>query len=177
MVFGHAALGSLGNQFVFRRAPLALCLAAAFGPDWIDKPLKLVFGLPGHGIAHSLIGGALLLGLFALLCRRLRLPDAWIGVVIVFWGLHLGCDLARAPVLFWPLLGAFPVHDATTAEMAWRFYAASPLSGLAWCDIGLTILAVAARLALPSGTFPGLRPALATRLSTGNERHFIDTKP
>lgn len=147
MVFGHAALGSLGNQFALRRAPLALCVIAAFGPDWIDKPLKLFFGLPGHGIAHSLIGGALFLGLFAVICRRARLPASWPLVVAAFWSLHLVCDVVRAPVLFWPLLGAFPTVDASTAEMAWRFYTVSPRSALAWCDITLTALAVSARLA------------------------------
>ena len=177
MVFGHAALGALGNRFVCRKTPLMLCVVAAFGPDWIDKPLKLFFGLPGHGIAHSLIGGLLFIALAAALFRRLRLPASWPLVVAVFWSLHLGCDLVRAPVLFWPFLGPFPVHDASTAEMAWRFYTARPLSALAWCDLALTAAAVAARLGLPAGWGQGVRPALAWRLTTRKERRFIDTKP
>ncbi|WP_300156965.1 hypothetical protein [Solidesulfovibrio sp.] len=157
MVFGHLAAGSLGNRFLFRRAGLSFCLVAAFGPDWIDKPLKLFFGLPGHGIAHSLIGAALFLAAFAWACRRLALPASWPWVAAFFWGLHFACDLVKPAVLFWPLLGPFPVYAGTTAEAAWNFYSSRPLSGLAWCDLALVALAAAVR---PVDAWP--RPAVVS---------------
>ena len=156
MVFGHLAAGSLGQQFLFRRAGLPFCLIAAFGPDWIDKPLKLFFGLPGHGIAHSLCGAALFLAAFAWACRRFSLPASWPFVAALFWALHFLCDMVKPAALLWPVLGPFPVYAHTTAEAAWNFYAARPLSTMAWCDLTLVALAVAARLAvLPR------RPAMA----------------
>lgn len=167
MVFGHLAVGSLGSQYFFRRAGLPFCLIAAFGPDWIDKPLKLAFGLPGHFLAHSLLGSALLLVVFARLCRRWSLPDSWPAVAFFFWGLHLLCDLVRFPVLFWPLGGSFPVNAASTAELAWQFYTARPLSVLAWCDLALAAVALAARFGPQALTGPGFRAAWASRLTLG----------
>lgn len=153
MVFGHLAAGSLGQQYLFRRAGLPFCLIAAFGPDWIDKPLKLFFGLPGHGIAHSLCGAALFLAAFAWACRRFSLPACWPFAAAFFWALHFLCDMVKPAALLWPVLGSFPVYAHTTAEAAWNFYAARPLSTMAWCDLTLVALAVAARLAaLPRRT-------------------------
>jgi len=45
------------------------------------------------------------------------------------------------------VFGPFPSHCATTAAMAWDFYAARPLSAMAWADLALTALALAARAA------------------------------
>ncbi|MHC1713960.1 MAG: hypothetical protein AB9872_17600 [Solidesulfovibrio sp.] len=146
MVLGHAAVASLLQQFWLRRVSVPFCLAAAYGPDWIDKPLKLVFGLPGHGIAHSLIGSTLLLLLFWMLCRRLSLPTSWPAVVVLFWGLHLLCDAVGPHVFFWPFFGTFPVKDVGIAGAVGHFYFSRPLASLAWCDIGLTLLALMARL-------------------------------
>jgi hypothetical protein len=153
MVLGHAAVASLSQQFWLRRVSLPVCLVAAYGPDWVDKPLKLVFGLPGHCIAHSLIGSTLLLLLFWQLCRRLSLPASWPAVAVLFWGLHLLCDVVGPQVLFWPFFGAFPVKDGGIAGLARDFYFSRPLIPLAWCDIGLTLLAITARLR------PVMRPA------------------
>ena len=146
MVFGHAAIGSLLHQTRLPRAGLAFCLIAAFGPDWFDKPLKLLFRLSGHGIAHSLIGSAAILGLFWWVCRRWRLPDSWPFWAAVLWGLHLACDLPGATVLCWPLFGQFPTLAESTAALAWKFYTVRPLSALALTDLALTALALAARL-------------------------------
>lgn len=154
MVFGHAALGSLGNQLRPVRGGLPFCLAAAYGPDWLDKPLKLFFGLSGHGIAHSLLGSLLFLALFRWLCRRWSLPAAWPLAAVLLWTLHLVCDQVRAAVLFWPVFGPFSLQPASTTRLAWNFYAAPPLSALAWCDIALTLLAITARL------LPVSRPAV-----------------
>lgn len=165
MVFGHLAVGSLGEQRLFRRAGLPFCLIAAFGPDWIDKPLKLFFDLPGHGIAHSLLGTTLFLLAFTWLCRRFALPRFWPFAATCFWGLHLLCDQVKPAVLFWPILGAFPTYAATTAEAAYNFYTARPLSGLALVDLGLVAIALAARL-----------PAWTGRLQPRFERPPVDTK-
>ena len=147
MVFGHLAAGSLGQQCLFRRAGLPFCLVAAFGPDWIDKPLKLFLGLPGHGIAHSLCGTALFLGAFAWACRRFSLPACWPVAAAFFWALHLLCDMVKPAALLWPVLGPFPVFTKSTSALAWSFYTARPLSTMAWCDLALVALAAAARLA------------------------------
>ncbi|WP_428566167.1 MAG: hypothetical protein ACP59X_05865 [Solidesulfovibrio sp. DCME] len=151
MVLGHLGAGSLGAQCLFRRAGLPFCLIAAFGPDWIDKPLKLLFDLPGHGIAHSLLGGLAFLAAFAWACRRFSLPGSWPYVAAFFWGLHGLCDLVKPEALLWPFLGPFPTYAATTAESVRNFYAARPLSSLAAWDLGLALAALAARL-------PGLVP-------------------
>ncbi len=156
MVFGHLAAGSLGQQCLFRRAGLPFCLIAAFGPDWIDKPLKLFFDLPGHGIAHSLCGTALFLGAFAWACRRFSLPACWPVAATFFWALHLLCDMVKPAALLWPVLGPFPVFTKSTSALAWSFYTARPLSTMAWCDLALVALAAAARL-----TALQRRPAMA----------------
>jgi hypothetical protein len=145
MLFGHAAVASLGQQYFFRRAGLPFCLVAAFGPDWIDKPLKLVFGFSGHGVAHSLIGSVVALTLVWLACRRLALPESWPAAVVLLWAAHLVCDWVGPRTLFWPFAGSFPVNPASSAELAWQFYFSRPLIPLAWCDIVLTLVAVAAR--------------------------------
>ncbi len=161
MVFGHAAAGSLCQQFWLRRFSPWFCLAAAFGPDWIDKALKLVFGLPGHGLAHSLIGSAMFVALLWFGCVRAGLSARLPACIAFFWGLHLLCDWVHAEVLFWPLLGPFPVNATPTATLAFRFYTSWPLIPLARVDIALTILAVAARL----GPWFVRRPVLATILN------------
>lgn len=178
MVLGHLAAGSLGEQFLFRRAGLPFCLVAAFGPDWIDKPLKLFFDLPGHGLAHSLLGAALLWTVFAWLCRRFYLPRSWPYILAFFWGLHFLCDLVKPAALFWPLLGPFPTYATTTAQSVRNFYTARPLSGLALCDLSLAAAALAARLAAgparAGGRFAVCRPGRELPLA---KRRFIDTKP
>jgi len=145
MLLGHAACASLVQQYRLRQVGLPFCLIAAFGPDWVDKPLKLLFDLSGHGLAHSLIGSVILLAFFAWLCHRLALPESWPVVVAFFWVLHLLCDWVGFEVLFWPFFGPFPVNTANSAELAWNFYFSRPLIPLAWCDIALTLLAVTAR--------------------------------
>lgn len=170
MVFGHAAAASLLQQTWLRRVSLPLCLAAAYGPDWIDKPLKLCFGLAGHGFAHSLIGSLAVLALVWFLCRRADLPDQVPAVVAFFWVLHLLCDWVHATVLFWPFFGPFPATPLSTATLARDFYLSWPLGPLAWCDVALSALALAARAAGRPALvrFPG---------SCGKKRPFIDTKP
>lgn len=167
MVLGHAACALLARRFAPRlAADLPLCLLAAYGPDWCDKPLKMAFGLSGHGIGHSLIGSALLLFLFRLACRRWGLPASWPAVAVGFWALHLLCDAPGTNVLFWPFFGAFPLRPEGTFVLALSFYGARPLGTLAWLDIVLTLLAGAAWL-WPAGRLAPRRPAGAPKALSG----------
>ncbi len=149
MLLGHAAVGSLAGRSLFRGLSAPLLVAAAYGPDWLDKPLKFLFGTPGHGIGHSglvygLLGAAILAA-----GRRLGKARPYALAALALWGAHLVCDWVDARVLFWPFSGwAFPdPHPESTLVLAGRFYSWPRMHPLAWIDLCLCGLAAWAWLA------------------------------
>ena len=106
MIIGHltttyALAAPLGRRFpVLRNIPPLL--VGAYLPDLIDKPLNLIFGLPGRGMGHSVI---LMAVAFYLLIRILPSRRNLLIPLAVGAFLHLALDLASPVVLLWPLLG------------------------------------------------------------------------
>ncbi len=109
MILGHltatyALREPLKQQFpVF--LPLLPLLFGALLPDIIDKPLAMLFGLPGRGLAHSLV----IMAPLSLLLIRLFSSKRKI-MMTVFAGalLHIAEDFASPVFIFWPLLGSWP---------------------------------------------------------------------
>ncbi len=145
MLFGHGAVGVIAHNTLFRNMALPILLVAAYGPDWVDKPLKLFFDLPGHGVGHSgLVFACLCLSVFSLR-RRIGAHMPLAAACLGLWAAHLLCDWILPEVLFWPLLGPLPNsnYGVSTLELASGFYAWPRMHPLAWIDLCLIALAAA----------------------------------
>ena len=113
MIFGHAALALLARKTVFRAVAFPLLLAAAYGPDAIDKTGMLLLRTPSKDIGHTLLVfgllvAALLLAFFSRPSRKRRLL---LFSVTLLWLSHLLLDLTDTSILGWPFLGPFPATD------------------------------------------------------------------
>lgn len=109
LLFAHLGLALLFAR-PFKRVDLAFLAIGSMLPDIIDKPLgTILFGTPSMGriFAHTMLF-LLVLAALALYLRDLRLASLCGGVII-----HLGLDsMWNSPaILFWPLLGNFPIAD------------------------------------------------------------------
>lgn len=150
MILGHAAVAALTRRAPMGRAPWLFLVPAAFGPDWLDKPLKLFFDAPGHGLGHSLAAFAILFGLAGLALTRLGMSRRLLYLAAWLWLAHLLCDWVRAEALFWPLLGPVPnPHPESTAELAARFYFGPGWHPILVADLALTAAALAVYLSGP----------------------------
>lgn len=113
MIIGHAALAVLARKTAFPGVPFPLLLAAAFGPDLIDKTGMRLFGTPSKDVGHTLlVFGALTAAL--LLWHAAKPSKArWLALsaVALLWLSHLLLDLTGAGILCWPFLGPFPATD------------------------------------------------------------------
>jgi len=113
MIVGHAALAFLARKTAFPSVSFPLLLAAAYGPDLIDKTGMRLFGTPSKDVGHTLlVFGALTAAL--LLWHAARPSRArWLvlSAVALLWLSHLLLDLTGATVLCWPLLGPFPATE------------------------------------------------------------------
>ena len=156
MLFGHAALGSMAGQTVFDREGPLFLLAAAYGPDFVDKPLKFFFQVPGHGFGHTGVLLAVLCLAAWLFRERLGRFSQAILAALVLWAAHLVCDWVAPEVLFWPLFGvALPnPHPEPTLALASLFYSWPDMHPLAWIDLFLCACALGLRLRRFSGPVP-----------------------
>lgn len=107
LLFAHMGLALAAARFV-PRANLAFVAIGSMLPDIIDKPLgEIVYGTPNMGriFAHTLLFLLLLAGI-AFYTKDIRLASLCGGVLF-----HLSLDFMwNSPViLFWPLLGSFPL--------------------------------------------------------------------
>jgi len=107
LLFAHLGLTLAAGRFM-RWADLAFLALGSMLPDIIDKPLGLLaFGTlaAGRTIGHTLLF-LLVLAALAFYLKDLRLASVSIGVLA-----HLVLDFMwQSPViLFWPLLGNFPI--------------------------------------------------------------------
>ncbi len=124
LLFAHVGL-ALAAARIAARADLAFVAIGSMLPDIIDKPLgEVVYGTPSMGriFAHTLLFLLLLAGA-AIYTRDLRLASLCGGVLF-----HLSLDFMwNSPViLFWPLLGSFPLAP----QMDTMSYLQMLLSGL-----------------------------------------------
>jgi len=111
LLFAHLGL-TLAAGRLASRADLAYLALGSLLPDIIDKPLRLVvFGTPAMGrtVAHTFLF-LLIITLLAIHFHDLRIWSISGGVLA-----HLVLDFMwRSPViLFWPLLGNFPLTTGT----------------------------------------------------------------
>lgn len=110
LLFAHLGIALAAGRFAARavRVDLAFLALGAILPDIIDKPLgDLIYGTPNMGriYAHTILF-LLILTAAAFYTRDIRLYSLAAGVMI-----HLGLDFMwNSPIiLFWPLLGGFPM--------------------------------------------------------------------
>jgi membrane-bound metal-dependent hydrolase YbcI (DUF457 family) len=107
LLFAHLGLTLAAGRFM-RWVDLAFLALGSMLPDIIDKPLGLLaFGTPAAGrtIGHTLLF-LLVLAALAVYSKDIRLASVSLGVLA-----HLTLDFMwQSPViLFWPLLGDFPI--------------------------------------------------------------------
>jgi hypothetical protein len=107
LLFAHLGLTLASGRFM-RWVDLAFLALGSMLPDVIDKPLGLVFfGTPAAGrmLCHTLLFLLVLMAL-AFYLKDVRLASVSAGVAA-----HLVLDFMwQSPViLFWPLLGNFPL--------------------------------------------------------------------
>jgi hypothetical protein len=117
MIFGHAGLAVLARRTAFSTVPFVPLLAAAYGPDLIDKAGMVLCGTSGKFVGHSLVVFAAVAGLLAL-GPRLGGHGRTAGTggrlwwaLALLWLSHLLFDLTEPVVLFWPFLGHLPPPD------------------------------------------------------------------
>jgi len=123
MILGHWACASLVGNLWIRERSIAVLVAAAYGPDLIDKTLNVVFGTPGRGYGHSLLAFVLAALVGYAVARRIRAPLAWYCAAVALWASHLVGDFVVSKVLFWPLLGPLdPGERFSFLRSAYRLY-------------------------------------------------------
>jgi hypothetical protein len=107
LLFAHLGLTLASGRFM-RWTDLAFLALGSMLPDIIDKPLGLLaFGMleAGRTICHTLMF-LLVLAALAVYLKDVRLASVSVGVLA-----HLTLDFMwKSPeILFWPLLGDFPL--------------------------------------------------------------------
>ena len=106
MILGHYAntyvVQNLAKRYNIEFS-LYFLIFGAYLPDLIDKPLNMLFQLPGRGIAHSVIIQALLfIPLIYLFPKQRRISiSVWFGCI-----LHLIQDTIALTIAFWPIVGS-----------------------------------------------------------------------
>jgi hypothetical protein len=128
---GHLAVSFLlGRARAYTGRSFALCLAGAFLPDLVDKPLVALGVTPvAHSVGHSVFLVAL--GA-AVVPTWSRLRGA--TPLVVGWAGHVAADLIVAYPTFlvnygWPLLEPRPTPDEGFVAY-WLAYAASPVGAV-----------------------------------------------
>ena len=105
MIIGHLAIAGIAKLTWFERANLLFLSMASYGPDLIDKPLSMLFGLSVHGMSHSLIFFVVVVAIACILRRWLKFSFRILVAGTVMWGTHLLGDFVPLQVLLWPFWG------------------------------------------------------------------------
>ncbi len=136
MIIGHLAIAGIAKQTWFERENLLFLSVAAFGPDLIDKPANILFGLPGRGISHSLIFFFAVIAIACLLRTWLKFSSRTLVAGILLWGTHLVGDFLELQVLFWPFGGHWePSSKFHIVEKLWQFYVDRLYFAQFWMEI------------------------------------------
>ena len=120
MILGHYAntyvVQNLAKRYNIEFS-LYFLLFGAYLPDLIDKPLNILFQLPGRGIAHSVIIQVLLFLplLYSFPKYRKIFFSIWFGCI-----LHLVQDTIALSIAFWPIVGS--LSDYRRFSFAESFY-------------------------------------------------------
>ena len=120
MILGHYANTYVVHNFAKKyniEFSLYFLLFGAYLPDLIDKPLNILFQLPGRGIAHSVIIQVLLFLplLYSFPKYRKAFFSIWFGCIF-----HLVQDAIALSIAFWPIVGS--LSDYRRFSISESFY-------------------------------------------------------
>ncbi len=116
--FGHVAVAHLARRFLFPATGLPFLILASFGPDFVDKPAKFLFGASGHGVGHSLIFAFGLAGLAMAAAWGSRDGRRLVLVGLCAWLGHILCDAPILEAVLWPFLGPLPPNLQSMGDFA-----------------------------------------------------------
>lgn len=141
MIIGHLAMAGIAKHTCFEKESLLFLSLAAFGPDFIDKPLHIFLRFPIHGVGHSLLFFSAVITAAWLLRIALRCNSRTIGAGMVMWGTHLVGDFLQLNALFWPFRGQW-VQNSTFhfIERLWQFYVGRLYLAQFWMEIACVII-------------------------------------
>lgn len=149
--FGHLSVAFVAAVLRgYDRRAVSICLAGAFLPDIVDKPLwRLGVFDTGHTVAHSLLTLVAVGAVVLAVPRFRRAAPALIG-----YASHVAADLVVAYPSFlgnflWPVVPQRPTPDGS-AVAYWLNYATSAPGA-----VEITAVTVAAALVLRRGYPPG----------------------
>lgn len=106
MIFGHLAVVGIAKLTGFQRESLAVMTLASFGPDILDKPANILFGMPGRGVSHSLVAFSILIIIAGIYWLKVKWNPRLFAAVVILWATHLAGDVLKPGILLWPLAGA-----------------------------------------------------------------------
>jgi membrane-bound metal-dependent hydrolase YbcI (DUF457 family) len=105
MIFGHLAVVGIAKLTGFQRESLAVMTLASFGPDILDKPANILFGMPGRGVSHSLVAFSIVIIIAGIYWLKVKWNPRLFAAVVTLWATHLAGDVLNPEILLWPLAG------------------------------------------------------------------------
>ncbi len=142
MYLGHLGMAWLSRSLFFPAESLFFLAAASMGPDLVDKPLSLLLGGPGRGVAHTLLGFGVVCVLAVLARRLFGVRKRFLAAGLLLWLGHLATDLVDPVTLAWPFLGELPASPQRPLSQAfYEFYILRVWPVMFWLDIGFVGLA------------------------------------
>ncbi len=121
MILGHLAIAGLAKLTYFRQENLAMMIFASYGPDILDKPASLLFGLPGRGASHSLLAFTILVIVLGAYWLRINYRPRLFAAATSLWASHLASDFLEWQILLWPFAGS--LHLRPKFQVADKLFA------------------------------------------------------
>jgi hypothetical protein len=151
MVLGHLTVTSAGRRLAQQRfprlfVPLGPLLLGAYLPDLVDKPVSILFAVPGRAFGHSLIAEGVVFGFAALALPTWRRV---LGPVALGVALHLIEDWVPAVVLFSPFLGPIPPAPRWNFVESFVYFYSSG-GPQVWVEVAATLYWIAVAMKRPT---------------------------
>ncbi len=121
MIFGHLAIVGIAKLTGFRQENLVIMTLASYGPDILDKPLNIFWGMPGRGVSHSLVAFAFIAMFACIYWLKINRNPRILTATATLWTSHLIGDLVEREVLFWPFAG--PLRSTSRFHVTDRLFA------------------------------------------------------
>ncbi|MBF0551279.1 MAG: hypothetical protein HQK60_12165 [Deltaproteobacteria bacterium] len=123
MILGHLAVANVAKNTFLKNENYLFLIFSCYGPDFMDKPGRVLFGLAGRGFGHSILTFSILSIAAYIFCREFRVPMKYLYVGMAMWVGHLASDMVDPEVLFWPFMGPIPISPQNTLmESVYDFY-------------------------------------------------------
>ena len=123
MTVGHLSIAGIAKLTWFEKENLLFLSVASYVPDLIDKPLNMLFELPGRGLSHSLIFFSAVIAITWFLRTWLNFSSRTLVAGIWMWGIHLVADFQEPQVLFWPFGGHWgPGSAFDIVQRLWKLH-------------------------------------------------------